>query len=608
VELSDFKASPNLVALFLHRADGRTDRPFLWSKRGGAWIAVSWRDTARQVCLLAQGLRRIGLNEGDRVLLVSENRCEWCIADLAIMAAGCIPVPAYTTNTERDHAHVLNDSGARAAIVSNEKLAGPLVSAMQYATDAELLVTMAPLGEQHTGRIRCHDWSALVAGDAHEAREGVEARIAGVGRGDLACIVYTSGSGGAPRGVKQHHGAILHNISGTARVIAEDFDWVRTADDSEVFLSFLPLSHAYEHTAGQFLPIGLGAQIYYAEGLERLSANIADVRPTIMIVVPRLFEVMRSRIIALIGGQGRIANLLLDRATSNAGRRAEGRTGLTDRLSELVIARLLRPKIRKRFGGRMKALVSGGAPLNPDVGHFFEAIGVTALQGYGQTEAGPVISVNRPGPTGTGIRMETVGPPLADTEVAIAPDGEILVRGELVMHGYWRNEAETARALEGGWLHTGDIGHLDEAGRIMITDRKKDMIVNDKGDNVSPQRIEGMLMLQPEIAQAMVIGDRRPYLVALLVPDTEWTVHWAQENGETFNLWRLQDLPAYRNAVREALDRVNAQLSVIEKVRQFVFADEPFSIENAELTPSMKIRRHKLLERYGAKLGALYKD
>jgi long-chain acyl-CoA synthetase len=608
VDLGDFKACPNLVALFLRRADELQDRPFLWSKRGGAWIGLSWREAARQVCLLAQGLRRIGLDEGDRVLLVSENRPEWCIADLAIMAAGCIPVPAYTTNTERDHAHVLNDAGARAAIVSNQKLAGPLVAAMQYASDAELLVTLAPFGEQRTGRIACHDWDTLVDSEADAARDAVEARIAGVGRGDLACVIYTSGSGGAPRGVMQHHGAILHNVSGAARVIVEDFGWARSAGDSEVFLSFLPLSHAYEHTAGQFLPIGLGAQIYYAEGLERLSANIADVRPTFMIVVPRLFEVMRSRIIALVGGQGRIAGLLLDRATSNANRRAEGRSAVTDRIAEFFIARLLRPKIRKRFGGRMKALVSGGAPLNPEVGHFFEAIGVTALQGYGQTEAAPVISVNRPGPHGNGVRMETVGPPLADTEVAIAPDGEILVRGELVMHGYWRNEAETARALEGGWLHTGDIGHIDEAGRIMITDRKKDMIVNDKGDNISPQRIEGMLILQPEIAQAMVVGDRRPYLVALLVPDAEWAVHWAQENGEPINLRQLQDLPAFRNAVREALDRVNAQLSVIEKVRQFVFADEPFSVENAEMTPSMKIRRHKLLERYGAKLGTLYKD
>ena len=269
-----------------------------------------------------------------------------------------------------------------------------------------------------------------------------------------------------------------------------------------------------------------------------------------------------------------------------------------------MIGAALRPRVRQRFGGRIKALVSGGAPLNPDVGLFFEAMGLTLLQGYGQTESGPVISVNRPR---AGVRMDTVGPPLRAVEVRIADDGEICVRGELVMHGYWRNEAETGRTIRDGWLHTGDIGHSDAAGRIVITDRKKDMIVNDKGDNIAPQKLEGMLTLQAEIAQAMVSGDRRPYVVALIVPDAEWAAEWAQKSGETFDLARLQDLPAFRSAIRASIDRVNADLSVIEKVRQFAFADEPFAITNEELTPSLKIRRHKIRERYGQRLDALYR-
>ena len=252
----------------------------------------------------------------------------------------------------------------------------------------------------------------------------------------------------------------------------------------------------------------------------------------------------------------------------------------------------------------MKAMVSGGAPLSPEVGVFFESMGLTMLQGYGQTEAGPVISCNRPR---AGLKMDTVGPPLHGVEVRIAEDGEILVRGELVMHGYWRNAGETAKALQNGWLHTGDIGHIDEAGRVVITDRKKDMIVNDKGDNISPARVEGLLTLQPEIAQAMVVGDRRPYVVGLVVPDPEWAVEWAQANGEKFDLRALQDLPTFRSAVRAAIDRVNHDLSVIEKVRQFAFADEPFTIDNEELTPKQSIRRHKLKARYGERLDALYK-
>ena len=611
MEIADFKASGNLVELFLRRADALGDKPFLWAKRDGTWRSQSWAESARQVCLLAEGLRGLGLKSGDRVMLVSENRPEWCLADLAIMAAGCITVPAYVTNTERDHTHVLENSGARAAIVSDDKLARTLLPALMRADGAEHLIGIAPLRIAQVGSFDYHDWARLLEGDAAAARAAVDARIARIGRGDTACLIYTSGTGGAPRGVMQHHGAILCNVDGAARVLTEDFGW-----GDEVFLSFLPLSHAYEHTGGQFLPIGMGGQIYYSEGLEKLASNIEEVRPTIMVVVPRLFEVLRARIMKQVEKQGRFANYLMDRAMGIGSLKAQGRRGgkgrLRDKPMDLLLERTLRPKIRKRFGGRMKAMVSGGAPLNPEVGVFFDAMGLTMLQGYGQTEAGPVISCNRPK---AGLKMDTVGPPMEGVEVRIAEDGEILVRGELVMHGYWRNEAETAKALipdplepdKGPWLHTGDIGHLDDKGRIVITDRKKDMIVNDKGDNVAPQRVEGMLTLQPEIAQAMVTGDKRPYLVGLIVPDAEWALEWARENGEKFDLKALQELPAFKSAVRAALDRVNRDLSVVEKVRQFAFADEAFGIDNEEMTPSLKIRRHKLKERYGERLEALYR-
>jgi len=252
-----------------------------------------------------------------------------------------------------------------------------------------------------------------------------------------------------------------------------------------------------------------------------------------------------------------------------------------------ILSLTLRKKVRAKMGSRQKAWVSGGAPLNPEVGMFFEALGITFLQGYGQTETGPVISCNRPS---AGIRLDTVGPPVKNTEVRIAEDGEIMVRGELVMRGYWRNPEETARVLRDGWLGTGDVGHFDEKGRIKITDRKKDLIVNDKGDNVSPQRIEGMLTLQPEIAQAMIYGDRKPHLVALLVPDPE-----------------IASEPDSQQRLQRAVDRVNADLSVIERVRRFMIADAPFAIENEQLTPSMKIRRHVIAKAYGDRLESLYR-
>ena len=606
MKLDDFDTYNSLVAMFLDRAAIRGEQPFLSAKHDGKWQAISWALAAEQVCLLAEGLLKLGLTPGDRVMLVSENRPEWCIADLAIMAAGLVTVPTYTTNTERDHLHILENSGAKAVIVSTAKLAKALLPAV-FRAECEHVIGIEPLRIAQSGMVEFHEWSALLVGDAAAARAAVDVRQKSVQRSDLACLIYTSGTGGAPRGVMLPHGSIITNVAGAARVIAEDFGW-----GDERFLSFLPLSHAYEHSGGQFLPIGLGGEIWYAESLEKLAANIEEAQPTIMVVVPRLFEVLRTRIMRQVEKQGKVANYLLGRAMRIGEGRLTGKDRRRDKPMNLILNRTLRPKIRARFGGRMKAMVSGGAPLNPEVGAFFDTMGLIVLQGYGQTESGPIISCNRPG---AGIAMDSVGPPLHGVEVRFAKDGEILVRGELVMLGYWQNPAETAKALipdpaepeKGAWLHTGDIGHLDARGRIVITDRKKDMIVNDKGDNVAPQKVEGMLTLQPEIMQAMVAGDRRPYLVGLIVPDAEWAAEWAVANGEKYDMKALTDLPAFRNAIKAAVERVNKEVSVVEKVRQIALADEPFGIENEEMTPSMKIRRHKIRERYGARLDGLYK-
>ena len=605
--LQDIDNAQTLVELFLKRADEKGNAPFLGHKSGGQWVTQSWRSAAEHVCLLAESLRGLGLKDGDRVALVSENRPEWCIADLAIMAAGCITVPTYTTNTRRDHAHIFDNSGARAVFVSNEKLLAPLVGAIAQTGLVEHVIGIDALKPRQTGSFQYHGWESFITGDAAAARAAVDERIGRIERSETACLIYTSGTGGAPRGVMQHHGAILCNVAGAADVLLSDFGL-----KDERFLSFLPLSHAYEHTGGQYLPIGVGAEIFYSEGLEKLASNIEETRPTLMVVVPRLFEVLRTRIMKQVEKQGKVANFMMEAALNIVEHSKEGKKRLRDKPLDYLVEKTLRPKIRQKFGGRMKAMVSGGAPLNPEVGNFFDAMGLTMLQGYGQTEAGPVISCNRPK---VGLKMDTVGPALRGVEVRIAEDGEILVRGELVMHGYWRNEAETARTLKADpadptglpWLHTGDIGHIDSKGRIVITDRKKDMIVNDKGDNIAPQKVEGMLTLQPEIAQAMVTGDKRPYVVGLIVPDAEWALEWARANGEKFDLKALQELPAFKNALRAAVDRTNADLSVIEKVRQFTFADEAFSIENEEMTPSMKIRRHKIRERYQERVDGLYR-
>ncbi len=594
-----FEQYPNLVSMFFRRAAEEGDKPFLTGKRDGAWHSISWAEAAQQVAGLAAGLESLGLKRGDRVMLVSENRPEWAIADLGIMAAGCITVPTYTTNGERDHQHIIEDSGASAVIVSTAKLAQAIMPAAIRATKARHLIAIEDIRVGQSTGVEIHDWTALTTRAGSDVASCAARAETDFKREDTACIIYTSGTGGAPRGVQQHHGAILCNVEGCVEIIKEDFGW-----EDEVFLSFLPLSHAYEHSGGLYLPIGLGGQIAYAESLEKLAGNIEEIRPTIMVVVPRLFEVLRTRIMKQVEKQGKFPQALMRRALALGAKEMGRGLKLWDRPVDLFLSKTLRPKIQARFGGRIKAMVSGGAPLNPDIGVFFHSMGLTLLQGYGQTESGPVISCNRPK---AGIRMDTVGPPMKGVEVSIAEDGEILVRGELVMHGYWRNEAETARALQDGWLHTGDIGEFDSKGRIRITDRKKDIIVNDKGENISPQKIEGMLTLQPEIIQAMVSGDKRPHLVGLIVPDPEWALDWARANDIPYDLRTLCDLPAFKSAVMEAVDRVNPQVTVTEKVRKIILTPEAFSIDNEMMTPSLKIRRHVIRQTYGDRIDALYK-
>ena len=368
----------NLVSLFLTRADKKGDKPFLWAKREGAWRSTSWTEAARQVAALAAALKRIGLEPGDRVALVSENRPEWLIADLAIMAAGCVTVPTYTTNTTRDHAHVLGNSGARAVIVSNQKLAKNLIPAVLMSAECHHVVGIEDIrAGQVPDWVNVHHWPDLTSGYADVA--ALKQAVAGVGRDDLACVIYTSGTGGAPRGVRLHHGSILHNVEGCTDIISSDFGW-----DDEVFLSFLPASHAYEHTGGQMFPIALGAEIYYAESLEKLAANIEEVQPTIMVVVPRLFELLRARIIKGIEASGGLSKYLLFRALKIGADKSEGRVKPWDMPMDGILSLTLRRKIRAKMGKRVKAWVSGGAPLNPEVGVFFNRSGSPSSKATGR--------------------------------------------------------------------------------------------------------------------------------------------------------------------------------------------------------------------------------
>ncbi len=588
---------PSLTAMFLDQADRLGDHSFLWAKSGGIYAPISWRETSAQVQSLARALRRLGVVPGDRVMLCAENRPEWLIANLAVMAAGAITVPAYTTNTVADHHHILSDSGAKVAIVSTAKLAERLIPAAQRADDVDVVISMEAPEAASLVRPRVLAWDDVLA-DGSARSDDVAAWVTERGLDDTAVIIYTSGTGGAPKGVMLSHRAIRHNCRGAEDALRE----IGLGEDS--FLSFLPLSHSYEFMAGQFFPIHIGADIYFAEGLEYLTRNLSEVRPTIMTAVPRLYEVMHGRIMRGIEKQGGLKAKLFLKAVELGRREIEqpGSLGFFEHVLNGLLDKLVRDKVRKTFGGRLKALVSGGAPLNYDIGIFFAALGLRLLQGYGQTESAPLISVNRP----LKNKLRTVGPPVIDTEVKFAEDGEILMRGENIMQGYWRNPEATNEAVRDGWLHTGDIGRFDADGYIEITDRKKDIIVNSGGDTLSPQRVEGFLTVQREIAQAMVHGDKRPHLVAVIVPDADFAAEWARAHDKPKELAMLIGEKDFAAAIEDAIKRVNADLSVNERVRRHILAAEPFTVDNEMMTPTLKVRRHKVRELYGARLEALY--
>jgi long-chain acyl-CoA synthetase len=582
----DYDKLKSLPEMFHARVAHGGDRPFLWAKRDGAWRALSWAETGARVVDLARGLIALGIGRGDRVALIAENRPEWVIADYAIMSIGAITVPAYTTNTVEENRHIFANAGVSGAIASGSALATTAVAAAQRSPGCRFVIAVEPPAlAQHAGP-EVLSWDAALARGA--ARQDDIAAIVGtIARDDIACIIHTSGTGGLPKGVALHHGAMLRNCDGAVDLLRA----IDLTEDAEVYLSFLPMSHSYEHTAGGVLMPSIGAQIYFAEGIDKLTSNLQEVRPTIMTAVPRLYETMHARISAQMTREGGLKAALFARAVEIGAKRYRDPRSLSllDRLVDPVLDRLVRAKVRQRFGGRLKALVSGGAPLNFEIGLYFKALGLPLCQGYGQTEAGPVISANPPGR----VKLETVGPPFRDVELRIAADGEILVRGELVMKGYWNDPEATAAAIRDGWLHTGDIGEIDTDGYLKITDRKKDFIKTSGGDMIAPARIEGMLALQPEIGQAMVHGDRRPYLVALIVPRED--------------LSRATPDPAtLRAAIDAAVERVNRQLPLSERVRKFAVLDEGFGVANGLMTPTMKIKRHAIRATHGGTLDSLY--
>ena len=588
----------SVVSLFNQQCKELKDSPYLWRKVEGKFLSLSWLEVQKKVNALAKGLISLGILKGDRVVILSENRPEWQIADLAIMSIGGITVPAYTTSTTSDYKHIINHSEARCIIVSSNDLALKAIPAI-LNSKCKNVILIDEDKKKFDEPLYFTNWNDLIEQNNDSTNDNdLEENIKSQKRTDTACIIYTSGTGGSPKGVMLSHGAMLINCSGAQELLKN-----LMSDLNEIrFLSWLPLSHSYEHTL-QFYEMGIGAQIYYAEGIDKLLVNMSEVKPHFMTAVPRFYDSLHTRISQGLKKQGKLSQLFFS-TTLKLGKKEYNNQKMTsmEKVLNGIMDKIVRKKVNKRFGGSLRALVSGGAALNYEVGLYLTALGLPLLQGYGQTETAPVISANPP----ERIKLDTVGTIFKGTEVKIAEDGEILVRGENIMNGYWNDPKATSSTIVDGWVHTGDIGEFDEDNYLKITDRKKDIIVNAGGDNISPSRVEEKLNIEPEISQSMVYGDFKNYLVAIIVPDKEQALLWAKNNNKENSLSTLVKDEDYNKTIKEIISKVNNNLSVIEQVRKFILIDHEFTIENDMMTPTMKVKRYKIKSVFGDQLENLY--
>ena len=569
----------NLIELFVYQANKQNKKDiFLEWLNPSNKKTYTWEQTGKNILKLSKVIKE-NIKEGDRCLLVSENRPEWFVSDLAIMVAGGITVPAYTTYTEDDYKYLIEDCEPSLVVVSNNEMLKKLNNSINEKDFIKKVITLDEKAEvikslNIINKEKYLDFNLILKNNllAEDKIENNKLK-----RNSPACIIYTSGTGGNPKGVILSHGGILNNLVGACEIMKPLFN------SRPVFLTWLPLSHSYEHCV-QFAQIAVGAKVFYAEKIEKLLENISEAKPTIMTAVPRFYQNLYNKININLKKQIGFKAKLIE-ATLRLGRKKllHQKMTFSEKLLNFIVDKLVRKKIKKQFGGNLKAFVSGGGALDKEIGEFLNSIGLPTLQGYGLTETSPVVSCN---PIHK-IKVETVGPPFKGNKVKIAEDGEILVKGENVMLGYWNKKEETEKVIVDGWLHTGDIGEIDaQDGYLKITDRKKDIIVSAGGDNISPAKIENMITNEPEIDQCMVYGDKKNYLVALIVPN--------------------KDFLKEKEKINKIIENINKKLTLVEKIKKIQLIDENFSIENGLMTPTMKIKRKKVTEKYKNQLENLY--
>ncbi len=584
---ADIRSIQHLPQALFRQAEKHPYVPCQWRRKHGKYVPVTYMELATRIRRVASGLIRQHVREGDRIAILMENRPEWAVVDYAILSVGAVTVPLYCTYRPQDMAYVINDAGVSMVFVSGGNLLRHLLQAVGECPKLRHIVS---LEEGQEGPLL----QTLQALEEHELLEDeLQSRMAKLDRNTLATLVYTSGTTGNPKGVMLSHGNILANLDAIPEVVELNRD--------EVFLSFLPLAHALERMGGHFLPYSFGVSVAFAERPDTVAKNLTEASPTIMITVPRMLEVVRNRILAQVNKQPALKKKLFFTYLDLAGRE---RMSIFQRWIYRLLDRKVGHALRLRFGGRLRMLISGGAPLSVEVGAFFNALGIPVVEGYGLTESAPLLTVNPPHAS----RLGSVGKAVYGVTVRLAEDGEILARGANIMQGYWKQPKATREAVdEDGWLHTGDIGHISEDGYLFITDRKKDLIVNSGGENIAPQRIEAVLVGDTMIDQAVIYGDKKPYLVALIVPNEDAVRAWSEEEGLPETEWtHLCASVVVRKMLQTRINDLLADLNPFEQVRRIHLLDTPLTIDNGMLTPTMKIKRRKVYEAFSEQLESLY--
>jgi long-chain acyl-CoA synthetase len=579
---------------------GHRKSDHLLARRDGAWRATSSADLERAVEEISMGLRALGVEKGDRVAILSENRPEWAFADLATLCAGAVDVPVYATLTPPQVEYVLNDSEAKVAFVSTPAQAAKVAEVRPRSSHLRHVVSFeepAPAGTMPLGELRARGREALA-----KEPEAVRRREAEVTKDDLATLIYTSGTTGDPKGVMLTHGNLAHNIVAAEKVFPE-------VDHTWTCLSFLPLCHSFERTAGHNFMLYKGVTIAYAESVEKVPENMAEVRPHIMCSVPRLYEKMYARVNEKVASDP-AARQKIFRWAIGVGREVFAHTvartqpGPFLKAKFAIADKLVFSKIKARTGGRLRLFISGGAPLAREIAEFFGAAGMLICEGYGLSETSPVITCNRPG----AVRPGTVGLPLEHVEVKIAADGEILTRGPHVMKGYFKKPEATAEAIAAdGWFHTGDIGHVDADGFLVITDRKKDIIVTSGGKNIAPQPIENRLKANKFFTEVVMIGNKRNFAAALVVPNFEALEAWARGKGiAAGSREELVARPEVAAHYLALVGELTTDLAQFEKIKKVALLPREFTQDGGELTPTLKVKRRVIEERYRSVIDGLY--